>query len=499
MIRTAELASAIRQLGREPMPPFPSHITPDFPLEILPPFVRRLVIEVAQLSMAPASSIVPGFLCGLATCVQGLLLVQKTAHQISPVGLSFIVSLDSGERKTSSLAPLFAGINAFERENTRIDTASMIVFRAQMDAWESVRNGLLKAGKKGAEKGEDTNRIYEKLAQHEAIRPKARPRFRSIFEKATVAALIGHLAENIPSTALITDEALTVLSGSSSHDFGILNKLMDGAPFRSDTFQNSIDIESPSLTFGVWGQSQVVNEFVLSKDNRARATGFLARCFIVKPVPTSGNRYISPHEDIKTTEALDVFNRFCRRCLELTRESLGNNISGKAILRFSHQANEMWHDYYNRVEHQIGLNAELQPYRDLASKQADKVARIAALFHCLDGDGELISDETMRQAINVGDWLFRQTISFFNNSQFEQIPKLAVGLYNWLVENYRMTGKHYISRTELMKFGPSNLRCRATLLPVLDLLCRWGKVWIGNISGGGRTLYVGLQPVTQQS
>lgn len=58
MIRTAELASAIRQLGRVPMPPFPSQITPDFPLEILPPFVRRLVIEVAQLSMASASSIV---------------------------------------------------------------------------------------------------------------------------------------------------------------------------------------------------------------------------------------------------------------------------------------------------------------------------------------------------------------------------------------------------------------------------------------------------------
>lgn len=497
MIRTAEFISAMFDLASEPMPLLPLQITPDFPLEILPPYLRRVVIEVFQLSMAPASSIVGGLLCALSASQQGLISVQKRAHQLSPVSLAVLVSLDSGERKSSSLAPLFAGIHAFERENVKIDLARLSTYHAQLKAWESINSGLISAIRMKTKNQEDAHQLSEELVLHESMRPKLRPKFRAIFEKASVSALISHMAEGIQSTALITDEAMALLSGSSARDFGILNKLIDGAPFRSDTFRHAIEIDSPSLTFGLWGQSMVINDFVNAQDQMARTTGFLARCYLIRPKPTSGARTISPHEDVIPTKALDIFNQFCFQSLEQTSELLANKDNAKTILRFSQKANELWCEYYNYIERQINENADVQACRDLASKQGDKVARIAALFHSIDGEGELISADTMWHAIQVGDWLFRQSIYFLKSSQVEQMPKLAIELFNWLADQQRTTGRTQVSRTEIMQFGPSSLRRRANLLPALDLLVSWGKIWTFRSPGGGRTIYIGIQPIMQ--
>lgn len=498
MIRTDDITRVIRKLESEMPLKFPINITPDLPLEILPPFLRRIVMEVFQLTMAPTSSIFCGAMCALAASVQGLYLVQKSTHQISPLGLAFIVSLDSGERKSSSLAPLFSGLYEFDKEALESDSVRLRALRVQLEAWESGKSGRLNGIKKLAKSGEDTSQLIEQLMLHELKRPKAQRKLRCIFEKTSIAALVGHMFENIPCTALITDEAMTVFSGSSSQDFGMLNKLLDGASFRSDTFHNAMNIESPSFTFGVWGQAQVVNEYLKSNNNSARATGFIARCFVIRPVPTSGSRYLGPHDEVKNTEALDLFNRFCKQCLVKTRESFRNDSNRKVALRFSQSANDLWCNYYNGIEYKIGNNPELQPYRDLASKQADKVARIAALIHCIESDGELISGEAMQYAINIGDWLFNQTIFYFRNTQFEQMSNLAMELYNWIAEHLRITGQNYVSRTVIMQFGPSNFRSKVNLNPAIELLRCWGRIWTGSLPGKGRTTYVGLTPAAQQ-
>ena len=172
MIRTSELISAMRDLASEPMPLLPPQITPDFPLEILPPYLRRVVVEVLMLSLAPASSIVGGLLCGLSASVQGLISVQKRAHQLSPVSLAMLFSLDSGERKSSSLALLFSGIHAFERENVKIDLECLSTYQSQFKAWECINSGLLSAIRSKTKNQEDAFHLSQELILHESMRPK---------------------------------------------------------------------------------------------------------------------------------------------------------------------------------------------------------------------------------------------------------------------------------------------------------------------------------------
>ena len=319
MIRNSKLVSAMHKIEMEPIPPFRSGIASDFPLELFPPFLQRVAIEACRISMAPLSSIVCGILCALSASAQGLVLVQKRERIISPVSLALIVALESGERKSSSVAPLFSGIREFDYEFSQRNLERELVFKSQSEAWRSVKDGLLCAIKKEAKKGGDVSHLIEQLKQHEILRPKKVPHFRPLFERASIAALIAYLSENVQSTSLITDEAMAVLAGSSSQDFGVLNKLYDGASFQSDSYVKANRIDAPSFTFGIWGQTQVINEFITS-DNKARGTGFIARCFLVKPTPTSGYRFLNPHEEETTTEALDLFNLFCRHCLELTGE-----------------------------------------------------------------------------------------------------------------------------------------------------------------------------------
>ncbi|MBK6758041.1 MAG: DUF3987 domain-containing protein [Moraxellaceae bacterium] len=74
-------------------------------------------------------------------------------------------------------------------------------------------------------------------------------------------------------------------------------------------------------------------------------------------------------------------------------------------LALSADAKQIWIDYHDQVELQLGYLGEFKDIKDIASKSADNAARLAALFHVLEqGKAGTISAKNMQRGAVLAGW-----------------------------------------------------------------------------------------------
>ena len=144
-------------------------------------------------------------------------------------------------------------------------------------------------------------------------------------------------------------------------------------------------------------------------------------------------------------------------------------------LTFSPEGKCAWIEVYNSIEAKLARNGDYDTIRDAASKAAENVARIAAIFHILENgaDGD-ISHENVQRAALLVDWHLNEARRFFADIAASREERDAAKLEEWLIKTALEQGTDRISRRDADR-GVFRARGGNHLDAAIKLLSKLGR------------------------
>lgn len=413
----------------------PRDDAPAYPIESLPKIIKESIVDYQQYGQQPTALIANCALANISLACQTLANVARDHLLMSPVSLYFITLGESGDRKTASDKVFGQGIRQWqfdmhERLIPKVN-ASTIAYHA----WVSGRDGLLRKIKKAASNGEPTAELQTQLYKVFANEPRVSLLPELFFEDTTQEAFTSHLADGWPSSSLWSDEGGIVLSSHGMHSntnkfISTLNRLWDGNHFTTTRkTTKSFVVAHRRITVSLMLQPLLLKQLLAKHEGLSRQSGFLSRTLITYPKSSMGERYYkSPPESLPS---LNNFHQRIRECLDLTLGLDSKGCHKLPTLRFSTQGKAAWIDFFNDVEKGISKTGEWKPIQDFASKSAENVARLSALYYLFQGKEGDIDAETTQQAIAVIAWHLQETKRTLEDSTTECPIRDAQKLLNW--------------------------------------------------------------------
>lgn len=430
-----------------------------FPLDSLPPLVREAVREVASFTQAPIALIASCALSSLSLVGQAYINVARTTKLTGPVSLFMLTIADSGERKSTCDGNFNSPVRQYERDQSQAREPEVTKYRADIAAWNAkvggVKERIKQSAKAGKLKPEDDHELFQ--LEKQMPEPPLIPRL--LYSDATPEALAYSLAKGWPSGGLMSSEAGGVFgshamgSDSVMRNLALLNQLWDGGSITIDRrTSESFKVENVRLTVGLQVQEATLQEFFNKSGALARGTGFLARFLVAWPTSTQGYRQFAEPPD--STPHLDKFHN--RLTEILGNEPAFNDQGGldPKMLRLTKEAKSLWVDYYNEVEQGLREGGELYDVRDVASKSADNVARMAALFHWFSESGDRIGRDAVQSATAICAWYLHESRRFFGELAIPQEMVNASKVDDWLIRYCRREGASEVGKSDVLQYGP---------------------------------------------
>lgn len=387
-----------------PIPPTPKTTTEPKPLA-LPPLIRDAVLEVENNIKAPRDLVVASALGVVSLVCQNEIDVQWGDNKlVSPCSLFFLTIAASGDRKSTVDRHFTAPITAFEKARRSEYKEQVVTYTSEYDIWNEKRKDIRSQIKKASREGTGCEELEHKLIELDRKKPE-RPKLKKlIYTDATPESIVYGLYRDWPSAGILSDEAGSILNGRAMNDLGMLNQIWDGNSLSVDRRSSeSFTLDGARLTISLMTQEKSLRKFIERNDGMARDIGFLARCLVSNPLSKQGDRMISTSSDevTFTSEKLNKFNERLSCILHRSLKTESTPVQKKYTLKLSPGANEAWIAYFNTIENLLKSGEKLESVRDAASKIADNVVRMAAIFHYFQDRSEDISEESMSEAIST--------------------------------------------------------------------------------------------------
>ncbi len=484
-------------LWRDPEPLTDHLVAYPYPVDALPPLLRDAVQEVHRFVQAPPALIVASALASLSLAVQGLVDVRRDAQLVGPVSIYLLSVADSGERKSTCDAIFARPLNEWELERRTAMAEEVVMAEAALAAFEAKKAGLLEAIKLRRRKGQDTEEAEQQLRTLVAEAPRAALLPRLLYADATPEALTFSLANGWPSAAILSAEAGTVFG---SHGMGqeailrnlaLLNMLWDGGTIAIDRRSKpSFRLRGRRLTFGLMVQPEALRGFLERAGTLPRGTGFLARFLVAWPESTQGRRHYR-----QAPAVLPAVERFSRRIRALLDEPMRTDEQGALAptsIALTPAAQAKWIDIHDCIEDELHAAGEFKDIRDVASKAAENIARLAALFHVLQsGPSGVVDVPSIEAATTVVTWHLGEARRLLG--ALEESPLLAatVRLDTWLRAEAQRTQASRIPTRRIFQYGPRTVRDLAMFKASMALLTERGRA---RLEVEGRKRYVAINP-----
>lgn len=441
---------------------------------VLPRELDLLVKEIAQTTQAPYELIVSVLLSATALSVQHRCRVQRKPGLDGPIGLFLITICDSGERKSAVQKLLFKAFMEIQRRWG--DEAMQAVAKYKIDRalWREKKEALSNALQRAISKGAQVGDVEKQL--RELLETEPQPSFarKLIYADTTIEALLAGLSECGNSAALVHDEFAQFCDGPMARQLGALNALWSGLDWPVDRkTSGSFVLHDASLTCLLQAQPTVFQRFFSRHGVQALGNGFFARVLLCSPISTQGHRFENGHTADNTH-----INWFYDRCKELLEKS------EPRVLRFSTQAQWLWNDIANSYESSTLPGGSYHGAKDFASKAAENIARIAAVFHAfLNEETDEISSETLQYAANLVDYYGGQFLQLLGRTDpvTEQQYDLAE-LERWIRSTLYEKRWNYVPKTHILQYGPNRLRNKAKLDLLIEILVINRKITIWKIN-----------------
>ena len=429
---------------------------------VLPGRLGLVVNEVTYATQAPIQLVTSVALAAAAIAVQSTCTVARKPGLEGPVSLFLLTICESGERKSAVQAQFFKPFADQQRcwHEEAAQKASEQLIERQI--WKEKSSALRAELRRAARQGNPTDEIEKRLRGFLEAEPKAGNTRKLIYEDTTPEALLAGLHTCGNSAALVHDEFGHFVDGSMSKKLPLLNSIWSGSePAVDRKTVDSFVTRDPRLTCLFQAQPAVFQRFMDKQGQQARGNGFLARTLMSSPPSTQGGRF---DDGVATPcEHLAWFHDRCRTLL---------NRSWNRVLRFTPDAQRLWHNVANEYEATMQpgwLNSDI---RDFASKAAEHIARIAAVLHgFMNDESDEISVDFLQAAIDLVE-IHRQQFKtlMLNQNQASDPQKDAGSLYNWIASRIQSRGLPYMEYSYIMIFGPHKFRRKEKLNYLLDLL-----------------------------
>jgi len=276
-------------------------------------------------------------------------------------------------------------------------------------------------------------------------------------------ALASHIAHGWPSASLWSDEGGIVMGGhgmqtNSTKFIALLNRLWDGKPFIAHRkTSKSFTVANRRLTVSLMMQPLILEQMLAKNGGISRQSGFLARSLIAYPKSAMGCRYYQ--EPPETLAALPEFHQRLTDCLDTSLSLDKTGCHAIPTLVLSHQAKAAWVSFFNKVESGLQHSSQWQTIKDFASKAAENVARLAALFHLFEGREGDISVLQIEQASEIINWHLFETKMILGNQPQTPSQEDSIKLLQWIIDK----GLSETTPRYLQQFSPIRDKSRRDL------------------------------------
>lgn len=433
-----------------------------YPLEALPNGIREAVQEAIGFIQCPAPLAACSALSVLSLAGQGLVNVRRAEQLTGPLGLFFLAIAESGERKSTCDKHFTTPIREWEKRQKEVVKEDLIHYQASIQAWNAKNDGIKEAIKNNSKTGKDTSDLEKKLKETQIEKPVSPRVPRLLYTDSTPEALAKALSFGWPSGGFLSSEAGIIFGShamgkeSTMRNLSLLNTLWDGESSKIDRKSSeSFTIQGARLTIGLAVQPGTIYSFMGSTKGLARDIGFMARFLITYPESTQGTRFFK-----ECPSSWGHLSAFHQRIELLLNKGLSITEQGELelpLVEFSKDAKDMWVKFHNDVEQELLPAGEMADVRDVASKAADNVARLAALFYLYEGLSGVVQVEHINRAGRIVAWHLYEAKRFLNGVTLTS-QNNALKLENWLLGYCRKENRTCISRRDLKRLGPNTLR-----------------------------------------
>jgi hypothetical protein len=444
----------------------------NYPVNSNPSLLRNAIIEIHNNGGFALPLIGNAALAVLAAACQNSIDVQLPLGQTVPVSLFLWTVADSGEGKSPVTALFSKPIVDFEAEEAKKSEFIKQQFKPSKVAWKLKQKAIEKEIAATAKKElltddvqrlellkAESQKLTDQLYLHELNKPKMPKRYKLTQADITPAKIARNLYENVPSLFLNSDEGGIMLQGHAMNNLGNINKCWDGSSLSVERVSSEdFEVKDARITFSIAVQGKLMEDYLKGRGRNARDIGFLPRGFFCFPMSTKGTRFVTNAQ--QSWPHLEALQARLREILDNDRIEMDAGREGRHVLVFSLGAKEHWIRFRNNVEANLIPGGYFSDVTDAASKSANNLARVAALFHFIEGKTGEISEETILQAMDVCDWYLEEFRRLFSkNMQMPTVESDALALEKSIANYfYNRPGLVSMKKSALTQYAPSQLR-----------------------------------------
>lgn len=411
---------------------------PAFPIDALPQWLADWVTAAAEASQVPPD--MPGMLvlAALAACAHRWCDVQIRDGWIEPLGLYVIVTLGSGERKSSTISSVFRPI--YEAESLLQD--SLRATRLRQLAEVELQREVVKVAKGAAKDGKEKNgvEIYykaeEKLtALNDAVEPLPRLTLGNATPEAFNQCLADHGAITIVSAeGGVLQPFAGQYSKTQTPNLDPLTNAHAGDVIQIDRKgAEPLTIKRGRASMALAVQPSIVRG--LRNISGAYEQGLVARLLTVFPEPRIGSRAGRSPAVPKLVDD-EYMRRMQGLAIDLT------TLTEPHLIKFSDEADRALEQLHNRIEPQCATTGTIGKAGagSWGSKLCGATARLATLLHLAEhGKGgivQLVTEETANQAIRIAETYLLPHALVMHDAIREADDRVAArSIIAWIREN----------------------------------------------------------------
>lgn len=448
-----------------------------FPIHMLPEAFQDPLWEAVAQVQAPPEIIFSSMLVTAAVACQGMADVQRKEGLTGSISINCCVIGKSGIRKSAADGKVTVPLKCFDQQQRERHKNAYACYEADLASWKVREKAICVQIRKAEREGNEVTALIERHRKLYTEKP-GKPRLRRVlFKDTTIAALKQGLNVDAASIGLFAPEAGKLISGQAFADITLWNEIWDGSTIQVDRATGeSFVIENARGSMSIMLQPGIFEKFMKQKGEEARELGLWSRFFITYPPSWEGIRFLDGY----TPEPIKL-QKFHERVEVLMNSHAAAAESGnhqRQLLKFTPEAQAAWISIFNSIESQTSILGFLSAVTDYASKYADNLARMAAVFHYFQGKDGNIDLNTLTQANAICQWYLEEFKKIFSpppiNYGPPQVVTDAQELEAWLVLHFLKHGVYWITKTQLMRYAPSKLRHTHRLMPAMHILIQKG-------------------------
>lgn len=485
--------------------PFYNADLPEFPLDILPTWLREYCEAVTETMQTPTDLAGMLALSILSAICARRVEVRAWDGYDEPVNIYAVISMPPGSGKSPVFKMMTSPISMYEYQE--LEKVQALIEQAE-DQRDVLEQRIAEAKRKAA-KVEGANATKMAFSDVDGLRGELKDleiptRPKLLIDDATPESVTSILAEQGGRIAVLSSEGdiFAIMSGrysSGSPNIGVYKKGHVGDDIRVDRKSRSEVVRRPAITMGITTQPEVMRAF--GQNKTFQAEGLLARFFYAMPKSTVGSRKtitdavpdevrsLYYYRILNMLENLNSRNSRNSRTVDQStlegnssdsKKNLYNDIFNDIIyIKISYTAKVRFDNFRAWLEPQLGPYGTFSHMADWASKLAGYVLRVAGLLHMADVapynsynslNEEEISDATLARAIRFTEYLVPHAQSAYAEIGADPAVEGARLVLRWIEKN----NIREFPKQKCYQGVKGTLKRADDLDPVLSLLCDHG-------------------------